>query len=85
MLARRGHREHMKGKRGTKKGDIIALTPQRFVSEYVWVESISDSKIAEKMCSGSFAIFVGKRKNGIVVMTETGLLGWIYNDEWQPL
>lgn len=72
------------GRRGAKQGDIIELVPQRYVSEEVWVESITDNLLAEKYASGSFAIFIKKRKEGgVVVMTESGLLGWVYDDEWR--
>lgn len=75
----------MKSKRCAKVGDIIVLIPQRYVSDEVWIESISNNQIAEKFPSGSFAILVKKRKTSAVVMAETGFLGWVYDDEWQIL
>ena len=75
----------MKSKRGAKAGDIIELVPQRYISDEVWVESISNDQIAEKFPSGSFAILFRKRKSSAVIMTESGFIGWVYNDEWQTL
>lgn len=73
----------MRGKRGVKQGDIIELVPQRYVSEEVWVESITDNQHAEKFTAGSLAILIKKRKGSIVIMTKTGMLGWVYDDEWR--
>jgi hypothetical protein len=75
----------MKNKRSVKLGDIIVLVPQKYISEEVWIESINDDKVAEKVPAGSFAILVEKRKDSAVVMAETGFLGWVFNDEWAPV
>ena len=73
----------MKGQRGAKKGDIIELIPQKYVSDEVWVESIIDDQFAVKFSRGSLAILVERKKDHAVVMTDTGFLGWVYDDEWR--
>lgn len=73
----------MNSQRRAKIGDIIELVPQKYVSDEVWVESLTDNQFAVKFQSGSLAILVEKRRDAVVVMTETGFTGWVFNDEWR--
>lgn len=68
---------------GAQPGDIIELFPFRYALETITVESLRDKEIFEEVPAGSLAILVKKRKDDAIVMTASGFLGWVYDDEWQ--
>lgn len=68
---------------GAQPGDIVELFPLRYTSETITVESLRDKDIFEEIPAGSLAILVKKRKDDAIVMTSSGFLGWVYDDEWQ--
>ena len=68
---------------GAQPGDIVELFPLRHASETITVESLRSKDIFEEVPAGSLAILVKKRKDDAVVMTSSGFLGWVYDDEWQ--
>ena len=68
---------------GAQPGDIVELFPLRYTSETITVESLRSKDIFEEVPAGSLAILVKKRKDTAIVMTSSGLLGWVYDDEWQ--
>lgn len=68
---------------GASPGDIIELFPLRYTLDSVVVESLASKDIFEEVPAGSLAILVKKMKDTAIVMTSSGLLGWVYDDEWQ--
>ena len=50
----------------------------------ILVESPNDREVFEELTVGSLAILIEKRKDSATVMTSSGFLGWVYNDEWIP-
>jgi len=72
-----------KKKMRAQPGDIVELFPIRYGSENITVESLSDEDVFEEVRAGSLAILVKKRKEDTIVMTSSGFLGWVYDDEWQ--
>ena len=70
-------------KRGTKPGDIIEIYPLKYQTDTVTVESLAHSAVYEDVPAGTLAIFLKKTENGANVMLSSGLVGWIFDDEWQ--
>lgn len=68
---------------GAQPGDIVELFPLRYTSEIIIVESLRDKDMFEEVNAGSLAILIEKKKEDAIVMTSSGFLGWVYNDEWQ--
>ena len=68
---------------GAQSGDIVELFPLRYTSETIIVESLRSKDIFEEVSAGSLAILIKKRKDDAIVMTSSGFLGWVYDDEWQ--
>lgn len=68
---------------GSSSGDIVELFPLRHASDSVIVESLRSKDVFEEVPAGSLAILVKKRKDDAIVMTSSGFLGWVYDDEWQ--
>lgn len=79
MIPRKSKRESL----GSMPGDIIELFPLRCTSDSVTVESLASRDTFEEVPAGSLAILIKKRKDDAIVMTSSGLLGWVYDDEWQ--
>ena len=65
-------------------GDIVEICSLRFNTDTVIVESISNKDIFEEVPAGTRAILVKKGDiGGAVVMVSTGLVGWVFEDEWR--
>ena len=71
-------------KNTSKKGDLIVLISPSYTMNTILVESPSDREVFEELTVGSLAILIEKRKDSATVMTSSGFLGWVYNDEWIP-
>lgn len=71
-------------KNASKKGDLIVLVSPSYITNTILVESPGDREVFEELTVGSLAILIEKRKDITTVMTSSGFLGWVYNDEWIP-
>ena len=66
-----------------KSGDIVELCSLKYGESRIIVESIRNEEIYEEVPVGSLAIFLGKTESGANVMLSSGLVGWVFDDEWQ--
>ena len=68
---------------GTKPGDIVEICSLKYQADTVTVESLTNSDVYEDVPVGTLAIFLKKTENGANVMMNSGLIGWVFDDEWQ--
>lgn len=64
-------------------GDIVEICSLKYEVRSVTVESIANSDAYEEVPIGTLAIFLGKIKDGANVMLNSGLVGWVFDDEWK--
>jgi hypothetical protein len=69
----------------TKSGDIIEICSLKYHADTVTVESLSNQDVYEDIQIGTLAIFLKKTENGANVMLNSGFIGWVFDDEWQPV
>jgi len=81
------------GKKNPEAGTLIKLVSRLNCQRNILVGNIPDDDNAQEFAPGTLAVIVGQANldenydGGTVtpLILVNGFLGWIYNDEWEPL